>query len=121
MPTEQNDPQACIAFSMKRVFHDLKFCSKPVGTKKLTKSFGWDTNESFLQHDVHALCRFLLDNLESTMKNTPVQNTIPNLFQGKMKSYIRCKNVKFESRREELFYDIQLNVKGKLDSKSLIF
>uniref|UniRef100_A0A915IIZ4 USP domain-containing protein n=1 Tax=Romanomermis culicivorax TaxID=13658 RepID=A0A915IIZ4_ROMCU len=100
---------------MQRVFYDLQFSSKPVGTKKLTKSFGWDTFESFLQHDVQELCRVLLDNLESKMKNTPVQNTIPNLFQGKMKSYVRCKNVKFESRREELFYDIQLNVKGKRD------
>uniref|UniRef100_A0A915K076 USP domain-containing protein n=1 Tax=Romanomermis culicivorax TaxID=13658 RepID=A0A915K076_ROMCU len=115
MPSEQDDPQPCVASSMQRVFYDLQFSSKPVGTKKLTKSFGWDTSESFLQHDVQECCRVLLDYLESKMENTSPKNTIPNLFQGKMKSYIRCKNVKFESRREELFYDLQLNVRGKRD------
>lgn len=33
-------------------------CSdKPVGTKKLTKSFGWDTMDIFMQHDVQELSR----------------------------------------------------------------
>ncbi len=65
-------------------------------------------------------CQFqLLDNLESKMKGTNVEGTIPKLFEGKMKSFIRCKNVSFESKREEPFYDIQLNVKGNRTSKSL--
>ncbi|KAL1226918.1 Ubiquitin carboxyl-terminal hydrolase [Trichinella spiralis] len=49
----------------------------------------------------------------SKMKDTPVNGVIPQLFEGKMKSYVRCKKVPFESNREEAFYDIQLNVKGK--------
>jgi ubiquitin carboxyl-terminal hydrolase 7 len=40
-------------------------------------------------------------------------DTIPSLFKGRMKSYIKCKAVDFESSREECFYDIQLNVKNK--------
>ncbi len=50
------------------------------------------------------------------MKSTLVDRTIPKLFEGKMKSYIRCKNVDFESSREEAFYDVQLNIKGKKNS-----
>ncbi|VDM75986.1 unnamed protein product, partial [Strongylus vulgaris] len=90
-----------------------KHSDRPVGTKKLTKSFGWDSLETFMQHDVQELCRVLLDNLESKMKKSPVEDTIPNLFRGVMKSYIRCTNVSFESSKEEPFYDIQLNIKGK--------
>ena len=30
---------------------------KPVATKKLTRSFGWDTWDSFMQHDIQELCR----------------------------------------------------------------
>lgn len=30
-----------------------------------------------------------------------------------MKSYIKCKNVDFESSREEYYYDVQLNIKEK--------
>merc|ERR1712038_1370242 len=39
--------------------------------------------------------------------------TIPRLFEGKMISFIRCKNVDYTSSRTESFYDIQLNIKGK--------
>ena len=37
---------------------------------------------------------------------------IASLFEGRMKSYIRCVNIEYESSRLELFYDIQLVVKG---------
>ncbi|VDK42338.1 unnamed protein product [Anisakis simplex] len=113
MPTENDDPDTSVALAMQRVFYELQKSDKPVGTKKLTKSFGWDSVESFHQHDVQELCRVLLDNLENKMAGTKVKNTIPSLFEGKMKSYVRCKNVSFESNREESFYDLQLNIKGK--------
>lgn len=35
----------------------LLFSEDPVGTKKLTKSFGWETLDSFMQHDAQELCR----------------------------------------------------------------
>ena len=38
----------------------------------------------FMQHDVQELCRVLLDNMESKMKKTVVEGTIPKLFEGKM-------------------------------------
>jgi ubiquitin carboxyl-terminal hydrolase 7 len=90
---------------------------KSVGTKKLTKSFGWDTVDVFMQHDVQELSRVLLDNLENKMKGTVVEGTIPKLFEGKMESYVRCTNVDYRSCREEPFFDIQLNVKGKKNVK----
>ena len=70
---------------------------KPVGTKKLTKSFGWESLDSFMQHDVQELCRVLLDNLESKMKGTGVEKfsrkkkfqiLIFNIFQNSLKRYI---------------------------------
>lgn len=53
------------------------------------------------------------------MKGTCVEGTVPKLFEGKMMSYIRCKNVDYTSTRSETFYDIQLNIKGKKNSKSI--
>ena len=47
------------------------------------------------------------------MKGTAVEGTIPKLFEGKMVSFLRCKNVDYTSSRIEPFYDIQLNIKGK--------
>ena len=57
--------------------------------------------------------RVLLDKLESKMKGTCVEGTVPRLFAGKMVSYIKCKHVDYTSSRTETFYDIQLSVKGK--------
>ncbi|CAD6193074.1 unnamed protein product [Caenorhabditis auriculariae] len=66
-PIDQN-----VGLAMQRVFYELLHSDRPVGTKKLTESFGWDTVETFMQHDVQELCRVLLDNLESKMKGTSV-------------------------------------------------
>ncbi|ESO09431.1 hypothetical protein HELRODRAFT_97558 [Helobdella robusta] len=113
MPTESDDSSKCVALALQRVFYELQFSDKPVGTKKLTKSFGWETLDSFMQHDVQELCRVLLENMESKMKGTCVDGTIPKLFEGRMLSYIRCKHVNYLSSKTEAFYDIQLNIKGK--------
>ncbi|XP_050425413.1 ubiquitin carboxyl-terminal hydrolase 7 isoform X1 [Adelges cooleyi] len=113
MPTESDDSNKSVALALQRVFYELQFLDKPVGTKKLTKSFGWETLDSFMQHDVQEFLRVLLDKLENKMKGTCVEGTIPKLFEGKMISYINCKNVDYTSKRTETFYDIQLNIKGK--------
>lgn len=112
MPTESDDAQTSVPLALQRVFYELQFSDRAVGTKKLTRSFGWATLDSFMQHDAQELCRVLLDNLENKMKGTSVEDVIPGLFCGKMLSYIRCLNVRYESKREENFYDIQLKVNG---------
>lgn len=119
MPTESDDSSKSVALALQRVFHELQFLDKPVGTKKLTKSFGWETLDSFMQHDVQEFLRVLLDKLESKMKGTCVEGTVPKLFEGKMISFIKCKDIDYTSSRQETFYDIQLNIKGKRNSKSI--
>ncbi|XP_077591421.1 ubiquitin carboxyl-terminal hydrolase 7 isoform X2 [Stigmatopora nigra] len=113
MPTEGDDSSKSVPLALQRVFYELQHSDKPVGTKKLTKSFGWETLDSFMQHDVQELCRVLLDNVENKMKGTCVEGTIPRLFRGKMVSYIQCKHVDYRSERIEDYYDIQLSIKGK--------
>ncbi|KAI8808839.1 hypothetical protein BJ742DRAFT_806590 [Cladochytrium replicatum] len=112
IPTENDDPSKSIPLALQRVFYNLQVSDQPVGTTELTKSFGWDTLDSFMQHDVQEFNRVLQDNLESKMKNTSADGAIKKLFVGNMKSYIKCINVDYESSRVEDYYDIQLNVKG---------
>lgn len=42
MPVEHDNDEdtMSVAFALQRVFYDLQFNDKPVGTKRLTKSFG---------------------------------------------------------------------------------
>ncbi|KAI9308034.1 hypothetical protein BJ944DRAFT_237359 [Cunninghamella echinulata] len=112
IPTQREDPTKNVALALQRLFYNLEYASDSVGTTELTKSFGWDSADSFMQHDVQEFSRVLLDNLELKMKNTPSDGAIKQLFVGKMKSYIKCIDVDYESSRVEDFYDIQLNVMG---------
>ncbi|TPX31523.1 hypothetical protein SmJEL517_g05139 [Synchytrium microbalum] len=112
IPTDSDEPQKSIPLALQRVFYNLQFSDQPVGTIELTKSFGWDALDSFMQHDVQEFNRVLQDNLESKMKGTQAEGAITRLFVGKMKSYIKCIDVQFESSRVEDYYDVQLNVKG---------
>eukprot|EP00762_Andalucia_godoyi_P005775 ANDGO_06901.mRNA.1 Ubiquitin carboxyl-terminal hydrolase 12 len=112
MPTlKEDNPEKSVALALQRVFYQLQYAKHAVGTKQLTKSFGWDAVDSFMQHDVQELARVLLDNLETKMKGTSVEGTIERLFRGRMKNFIRCVNVDFTSTRSEEYYDVQLNVK----------
>ncbi|KAJ3261949.1 hypothetical protein HDU77_000537 [Chytriomyces hyalinus] len=112
IPTDTEEPTKSIPLALQRIFYQLQFSESSVGTTELTKSFGWDTLDSFMQHDVQEFNRVLQDNLETKMKGTKAEGAISRLFVGKYKSYIKCLHVQYESSRVEDFYDIQLNVKG---------
>lgn len=107
-----DDPEKCIPLCLQRLFCQLQFRDVACSTKNLTKSFGWTDIDSIMQHDVQEFCRVLIDNLEMKMKGTDLENSIPKLFKGRMRSYIRCVNVKYESSKVEEFYDLSMQVKG---------
>lgn len=122
IPTEKEDPTNSVALALQRCFYNLQFSDESVGTTELTKSFGWDSVDAFMQHDVQEFSRVLQDNLELKMKvnleeilwfqtitkyyfqGTIVDGAVTNIFMGKMKSYIKCINVDYESSRIEDFY-----------------
>lgn len=69
MPTTENDlPSASIPLALQSLFYKLQYSDNSVATKELTKSFGWDTYDSFMQHDVQELNRVLSEKLEDKMK-----------------------------------------------------
>ena len=107
VPTDQDkDATKSVALALQRVFYNLTHSDDAVDTRELTTSFGWDTAESFMQHDVQEFCRVLLDSLEKKMKGTESEKVLADLFNGKLKSFIRCINVDYESAREEDFSGI---------------
>uniref|UniRef100_A0A2P2MFP2 ubiquitinyl hydrolase 1 n=1 Tax=Rhizophora mucronata TaxID=61149 RepID=A0A2P2MFP2_RHIMU len=116
MPTTENDmPSGSIPLALQSLFYKLQYSDTSVATKELTKSFGWDTYDSFMQHDVQELNRVLSEKLEDKMKGTVVEGTIQQLFEGHHMNYIECINVDYKSTRKESFYDLQLDVKGCRD------
>ncbi|KAJ0400385.1 hypothetical protein ATCC90586_011510 [Pythium insidiosum] len=114
-PTEQEDTNDSVSLALQRVFYRLQTQSRAVSTKELTRSFGWSQMDAFMQHDVQELYRILCDRLEEKMKHTAVDNTIKRLFEGKVRSFVQCVHVDFQSFRDESYYDLQLDVKGCKD------
>jgi len=45
------------------------------------------------QHDVQELCRVMFEALEQSWKNTDQANLITQLYQGKIKDYVKCLQV----------------------------
>mmetsp|Transcript_2670 Transcript_2670/g.8917 ORF Transcript_2670/g.8917 Transcript_2670/m.8917 type:complete len:1166 (-) Transcript_2670:95-3592(-) len=116
MPTtDTEDPEASIPLALQRIFYKLQYADSSVSTKQLTKSFGWDTYDTFMQHDVQELNRVLVDKLEEKMKDTSVAGTMAHLFRGTFTNYVKCINVQDVSLRDEVFYDLQIPVKGCKD------
>jgi len=68
IPTADDEPSKSVALALQRVFYQLATSANSVGTTELTKSFGWNSLESFMQHDVQEFNRVLQDNLEGKMK-----------------------------------------------------
>lgn len=100
------------AYTLQRLFYQLQTSNAAVGTNELTKSFGWETRHIFEQQDVQELSRKLMERMEEKMKGTEYEKVLPQLFSGKIKTYISCINVPYESSRVEDFWDVQLNVSG---------
>lgn len=100
------------AYTLQRLFYQLQTANGAVGTNELTKSFGWETRHIFEQQDVQELSRKLMERMEEKMKGTKAENMLPQMFSGKIKTYISCINVDYESSRVEDFWDVQLNVSG---------
>lgn len=112
IPTETETTRLNSAWTLQRLFYRLQKDKQAVSTNELTASFGWDRGQIFEQQDVTELSRILMEVLEKKMKDTPAEKTLPDLFIGKMKTYISCINVKYESSRIEDYWDLQLNVRG---------
>ncbi|RZC92959.1 hypothetical protein C5167_036204 [Papaver somniferum] len=75
MPTTENDlaSGSSIPLALQTLFYKLQYKKDCVGTKELTKSFGWNTHQSFMQYDVQELNRVLCEKLENKMKGTAVE------------------------------------------------
>lgn len=113
IPTESEaDPRQSSAWSLQRLFYKLQTDPVAVSTAELTQSFGWDSRQIFEQQDVQELSRILMEKMEEKMKGTEAENALAQMFVGKMKTYLKCINVDYESSRVEDYWDLQMNVSG---------
>lgn len=69
MPIESCESNMSFSLALQRIFYELQFSDKPVHTKKLTKSFGWETLDVLMQHDVEEFLRIVCIVLDKLILN----------------------------------------------------
>jgi ubiquitin carboxyl-terminal hydrolase 7 len=107
---QTNNPIIC---ALQSLFYHLQFDYSPVSTQELVDSFGWSRSDAYVQHDVQELARLFIDKIESVLVSKK-QDIISKLFKGVTENYINCLHVKYQSTRQEDFYDLQLNVTSNI-------
>ncbi|KAJ8412867.1 hypothetical protein AAFF_G00104490 [Aldrovandia affinis] len=108
----EEDPVTSIPYQLQRLFVLLQTSRKrAIETTDVTRSFGWDSSEAWQQHDVQELCRVMFDALEQKWKQTEQADLINQLYQGKLKDYVRCLECGYESWRIDTYLDIPLVIR----------
>ncbi|XP_038261077.1 ubiquitin carboxyl-terminal hydrolase 47 isoform X2 [Dermochelys coriacea] len=101
-----------IPYQLQRLFVLLQTSKKrAIETTDVTRSFGWDSSEAWQQHDVQELCRVMFDALEQKWKQTEQADLINQLYQGKLKDYVRCLECGYEGWRIDTYLDIPLVIR----------
>ena len=106
-------PAACVPLQLCKLFARLQHSQQvALSTRKLTASFGWSSADSFRQHDIQELCRVLFQALErSGPASVPGSAAaVVELFEGRLRSTVRCCRCGHESVRSEAFRDVQLGI-----------
>eukprot|EP01080_Neovahlkampfia_damariscottae_P000503 gene503-8017_t len=100
---DETEEGESLTLELQRFFYHLE-CKEDISTTSLMKSFGWDSSDAFVQHDIHELTRILLDELSDKIDL--------NVFKGCLIHKIECLKSSYQSNSIENFYDIQLPIKN---------
>ncbi|EAY15310.1 Clan CA, family C19, ubiquitin hydrolase-like cysteine peptidase [Trichomonas vaginalis G3] len=82
---------------------------KYVSTEDLTTSFGWDSSNVLVQHDVQEFMVILIDYIQEHIKGTPYENLIKSIFGIENETTIIYQNNDTHSLKES-----QLNISVQL-------
>jgi ubiquitin C-terminal hydrolase len=119
---DNEDNPNSFVFSLQSLFYKLeKMRNSSPSPQQLVSSFGWNIQQIFTQQDVQEFSFMFLDAIEKKCQKFGMQELInKELFQGISESFIKCKDIEYESKREEVFADIQLAIKGSKNLQDAI-
>ena len=104
-----------IPYQLQRLFTNLQLSRNSfVSTKSLTKSFGWESSQSFEQQDSSEFSRVLYDAIEQSFHLAGQDfEHFNDLYKGEVTSYVKCLECNNESVRKEKILDVSLPIKNE--------
>ncbi|CAD8205300.1 unnamed protein product [Paramecium pentaurelia] len=108
--TKHPKREDCIPYQLQYLFTKMQegYENRATDARGLVRSFQWDPQESFAQHDVQEFCRVLFD----AIQQSDDQDFITRLYQSHSQSYVQCLKCQQESVSNEVFLDLSLTVKS---------
>jgi hypothetical protein len=107
------DKVLSIPLNLQSLFYLMQSGKSPCSTCRLTKSFGWDGLEAFVQHDIQEFLRVLITNFEEKLSASGGdRDAIARIFRGRLVRQIKNHKIDFSHEQPEHFYDLSLQVKG---------
>ncbi|CAD8079535.1 unnamed protein product [Paramecium primaurelia] len=108
--TKHPKREDCIPYQLQYLFTKMQegYENGATDARGLVRSFQWDPQESFAQHDVQEFCRVLFD----AIQQSDDQDFITRLYQSHSQSYVQCLKCQQESVSNEVFLDLSLTVKS---------
>ena len=88
--------------ALQTLFAKMQLQKGKIDTYNFTRTLGFNDDELCQQKDITEFLDFVLTEI----------GDLSDIFKGKLRSFIRCKNVKYESSRDQDFITLQLDVKG---------
>eukprot|EP00003_Mantamonas_plastica_P019392 TRINITY_DN3172_c0_g1_i5.p1 TRINITY_DN3172_c0_g1~~TRINITY_DN3172_c0_g1_i5.p1 ORF type:complete len:212 (-),score=61.46 TRINITY_DN3172_c0_g1_i5:141-776(-) len=113
--TEDEDEVGDIPQELQRLFGLMQLSEQQyyaVETTALTKSFGWEDSDAFVQNDVSELTRILFAALEELQEehSSSDPTLVSRLYQGVMKDYVKCLECQNENTKAATFLDLSLDI-----------
>ena len=107
----------CVTRQLQYLFARLELsAAAAVATSDLTRSFGWERSEAFVQNDVHECLVVLLDALAREMAGMPTAVTLASVASGVLEQFIACEGgCGRQTSRAEPFTSLSLPVRGCAD------
>lgn len=109
-----NEQEESIPLNLQKLFCLMQYAPLAPSTNELTKSFGWGSEELFMQHDFQEFLRVFLTKIEETGAN------IASIFKGKILHIIKTPDDQVLAEQTEEFYDLSVMVKEKFTLENAI-
>jgi ubiquitin carboxyl-terminal hydrolase 47 len=110
---EHGEKHRCLALQLQRLFASLQCTSRgAVSTAAVTRSFGWEGAEAFVQHDVQECMAHVLDHLTMFAATSSLGHHVMEEQQGRLRKYVLCHECGYLSPSAEVFTALPVPIKG---------
>jgi ubiquitin carboxyl-terminal hydrolase 47 len=112
-PAVHGEETYCIPLQLQLLFARLQLSAKgAVETTGLTRSFGWESAEMYVQHDIGELINVMLEHIERAADPESFLFKSVSSFSGEISNVITCMSCGTKTRRAERFSSLPLEIKG---------